>query len=197
MKIAMLPALAVLLLDCAAAGQVSSGKTVGTAVSPVMIEVFSDFQCPACKSLHEETIRPLVDEYAKAGKVYLIYRNFPLAMHSYARQAAIWACAAGRLGKYGPVADTLFRTQASWSISGKIDSVVAGVVSPAEMAKLNVLVKDPAIAKEVQADVELGQRTKIQQTPTIIITHRLKQYPLSGFVNWAILRRFIDDLLKK
>ena len=41
---------------------------------PVSIEVFSDFQCPSCKALYEQTLRPLSEEYVAKGKVYLVHR---------------------------------------------------------------------------------------------------------------------------
>src|SRR5215213_7849553 len=100
---------ATLLLTVAAAGAggqtPSAGKTRGVPMAAVTIEVFSDFQCPACKTLHEETLRPLVADYVNKGKVYLIHRDFPLPMHAYAREAACLACAAGRVGKYDLIAD--------------------------------------------------------------------------------------------
>ena len=99
-----------LLLPCAVrpAGAPSTGKAVGLPNAPILMEVFSDFQCPACKTLYEQTLMPLVRDYVSAGKVYLIHRDFPLPMHAYAREAASYACAAGRIGKYEQVADALF-----------------------------------------------------------------------------------------
>jgi protein-disulfide isomerase len=76
------------------AAQSPTGKTRGIPVAAITIELFSDFQCPACKVLHEQTLKPLIADYVDKGKVYLIYRDFPLPIHAYARQAACLACAA-------------------------------------------------------------------------------------------------------
>ena len=65
----------------------AGGKNLGVPTAPVMIEVYSDFQCPACKTLHEQTLRPLVLDYVRTGKVYLVHREFPLTGHAYSRQA--------------------------------------------------------------------------------------------------------------
>ena len=51
---------------------------------------------------------------------------------------------------------------------------------PPRPNKVRALIKDPAIAAEIQQDVELGQKANVNQTPTMVVTHRLKQYPLSG-----------------
>ena len=175
----------------------ANGKAVGVPNAPILIEVFSDYQCPACKVLYERTLRPLVEDYVRSGKVYLIHRDFPLAMHAYARQAAYYACAAERIGKYEQVAGALFAKQTAWSTDGKVDEAACSVLTPAEASKVRALVKDAAIASEVQRDTELGVKANLQQTPTMIVTYRLRQYPLTGSVSYDLLRRFLDELLAK
>ena len=164
-------------------------------MASVAIEVYSDFQCPACKALHEETLRPLVADYVDKGKVYLIHRDFPLPVHAYAREAACLACAAGRVGKYELVADTLFAHQASWSKDGKVEEVVSRVLPAADAKKVLALAKTPEILAEVERDAQKARDAKLQQTPTMILTHKSKTYPVSGVVTYPILRRFIDQLL--
>src|SRR5689334_529923 len=89
-------------------------KALGAPNAPVAVEVFSDFQCPSCKALHEETLRPLIVDYVNKGKVYLIHRDFPLAMHAHSRTAAMYANAAFRVNKYEMVASALFHQQTQW-----------------------------------------------------------------------------------
>jgi protein-disulfide isomerase len=189
---------AILLLTTTAAGaaqSLSPGKARGIPMASVAIEVYSDFQCPACKALHEETLRPLVADYVDKGKVYLIHRDFPLPVHAYARDAACLACAAGRVGKYELVADTLFAHQASWSKDGKVEEVVSRVLPAADAKKVLALAKTPEILAEVERDAQKARDAKLQQTPTMILTHKSKTYPVSGVVTYPILRRFIDQLL--
>lgn len=193
-----------LLLPCAvrSAETFSKGKAAGVPSAPILIEIFSDFQCPACKPLHEGTLRSLMKDYVASGKVYLIHRDFPLPGHAYAREAASYACAAERIGKYEQVADALFANQTAWSASGKVDETACSVLTPAEAKKVRALANDPSVAAEIQRDLELGQKMTIRQTPTLVVTQRLrqsplKQYPLSGSINYDLLRRFLDELLAK
>jgi protein-disulfide isomerase len=197
MRLIALLATFLLPLVLSPAASTGGGKAIGVPTAPVMIEVFSDYQCPACKTLHEQTLRPLVVEYARTGKVYLVHRDFPLTGHAYARQAALLACAAERVGKYAQVADAMFANQAAWSINGKVEEAAFSVLTPSEAAKVRILVKDPGVAADVERDLQLGAKIPLQQTPTMIITHRLKQYPLTGSVSYPLLRRFIDELLAK
>jgi protein-disulfide isomerase len=193
-----------LLFPCTApsAETFSKGKAIGFPSAPILIELFSDFQCPACKSLHEGTLRSLMKDYVATGKVYLIHRDFPLPGHAHALEALSYACAAERIGKYEQVADALFANQADWSASGKVDEAACSVLTPAEAKKVRALAKDPSVAAEIQRDLELAQKMAIRQTPTLVVTQRLKQsplkqYPLAGNINYDLLRRFLDELLAK
>jgi protein-disulfide isomerase len=172
-------------------------KSVGTLTAPISIEVFSDFQCPGCKMLYEQTLRPLEDEYVSKGKVYLLHRDFPLAMHAHAREAAFYACAAGRIGKYEAACSILFKQQGVWSVDGKVGDAVCSVLSPSEAKMVRALATDPQITASIEHDIQLGQMAKIQQTPTMVITYKDQRYPVSGVVKYDLLRRFLDQLLTK
>jgi protein-disulfide isomerase len=172
-------------------------KSVGTFTAPISIEVFSDFQCPMCKTLYEQTLRPLEDDYVAKGKVYLLHRDFPLPMHAHAREAACYACAAGKLGKYEAACSVLFKQQGAWSVDGKVGDTVCSILSPNEAKQVRQLATEPQITASVDHDIQLGQMAKVQQTPTIVITYKGQHYPITGAVNYDLLRRFLDQLLSK
>jgi len=130
------------------------------------------------------------------GKVFVVSREFPLAMHKYSRDAANYATAAARLGKYQQVADTLFLNQVAWGASGKVWDTVANVLTPEEAKKVQLMAKDPSVLSEVQLDADAGRAAGINQTPTMIITSGPKRYPLSGMVNYNLLRSLLDGFLK-
>jgi protein-disulfide isomerase len=169
-------------------------RSRGVSTAPIVIDVYSDFQCPACKALYERTLGPLAYDYIDKGKVYLVHHEYPLPQHAHAMEAACYACAASRVGKYEQVCDVLFHQQDTWAANGKVDETVCSVLTPAEAKKVRALAKDPAIAAEVRQDIQAGQSAQINQTPTMILTFRAKQYRIPGG-NYDILRRFIDQLL--
>src|ERR1700676_4601037 len=106
-------------------------KAFGSKNAPLVLEVFSDFQCPACKTLYTTTNRQLMDNYVSTGKVYLIHRDFPLPMHAHSRVAARYARAAAEIGKVEPVEKALFENQEKWEQSGDVDGTVASARSSA------------------------------------------------------------------
>jgi protein-disulfide isomerase len=184
-----------LLLLPAAGSVLAQGKLDGTVMAPVKLEVYSDFQCPGCKQLHEGPLRQLREEFVAKGKVQLVHREFPLPMHKYAREAAHLATAAEKIGKYNVVSDALFRDQDLWSTTGRLEETVAKVLSPAELVKLKALAKDPKIAGEVEADRAAGTHYDLKQTPTMVFTRKGQSQPVSGAISYAILRRYVESLL--
>jgi protein-disulfide isomerase len=172
-------------------------EALGSKNAPVVVEVFSDFQCPACKTLFVSTNRQLMDNYVSAGKVYLIHRDFPLPMHAHSKVAAQYSRAAAQIGKLESVEEVLFQNQEKWEQSGDIDGTVASVLSPSEMAKVRALVKAGSLDAAIAKDQALGQVYRVNQTPTTIFHANGQTFPYAGVMNWEILKQFLDQLLSQ
>jgi protein-disulfide isomerase len=193
---------AFVVLFASAAPQAASGvtdvdphKAFGSKTAPVIMEVFSDFQCPACKTLFISTNRQLMDYYVTTGKVYLIHRDFPLPMHAHSRVAARYARAAAQIGKFEPVEQVLFQNQEKWEQTGDVDGTVATVLSPTDMAKVRTLVKGGTLDAGIDKDTALGQMYRVNQTPTTIFHSNGQTYPFSGVMSYDMLKQFLDQLL--
>ena len=170
-------------------------EAFGSKSAPITMEVFSDFQCPACKTLFTTTNRQLMDNYVSTGKVYLVHRDFPLPMHAHSKVAAQYSRAAAQIGKLEPVQDVLFQNQEKWEQSGDVDGTVAGVLTAAEMTKVRALVKGGTLDAAIAKDQALGQGYKVNQTPTTIIHSKGQTFPIVGVVSYDVLHQFIDQLL--
>jgi len=172
-------------------------KAFGSKNAPVTMEVFSDFQCPACKTLFATTNRRLMDDYVTTGKVYLIHRDFPLAMHAHSRVAARYARAAAQLGKVEPVEQALFENQEKWEQTGDVDGTVAAVLPAAEMTKVRALVKGGTLDAAIDKDFALGQTYRVNQTPTTVFHCKGQTYPYSGVMTYDVLKTFLEQLLSQ
>lgn len=172
-------------------------KAFGSKNAPIIMEVFSDYQCPACKTLFTTTNRLIIDNYVNAGKIYLIHRDYPLPMHAYSRIAARYARAAAQIGKVEPVEQALFQNQEKWEVSGDVDGTVAAVLTPAEMAKVRALVKGGTLDAAIDKDYSLGMIYHVNQTPTTILHAKGQTYPVIGVVSYDILHNFLDQLLSQ
>ena len=137
---ALLSALGVRAGQASAVPDIDSHVGFGSKNAPIVMEVFSDFQCPACKTLFVTTNRQVMDNYVSTGKVYFIHRDFPLPMHAHSQVAALYSRAAAHVGKFEAVEEALFNNQEKWEQSGDVDGTVAAVLSAAEMTKVRALV---------------------------------------------------------
>lgn len=178
-----------------ALADVDSHEAFGSKSAPIAMEIFSDYQCPACKTLFTSTNRQLMDSYVSTGKLYLVHRDFPLPMHAHSRVAAQYARAAAQIGRLEPVEQTLFENQEKWEQSGEVDATVAKVLSPAEMTKVRALVKGGALDAGIAKDQALGNGYHVNQTPTTIIHFKGQTYPVVGVVSYDVLHQFLDQLL--
>ncbi len=172
-------------------------KAFGSKSAPITMEVFSDFQCPACRTLYKSVWPQLFENYVNTGRVYLIHRDFPLPMHAHSRNAARYADAAARIGKFEQAEQVLFEKQDSWAASGDVDGTLARVLTAAEMAKVRALVKGGALDAEIDRDVALGQGRRVSQTPTCIISRNGQTYPVVGPQSYEVFHQFLDQLLKQ
>ncbi|MFI5059327.1 MAG: DsbA family protein [Candidatus Acidiferrales bacterium] len=180
-----------------AVSDVDPHTAFGSKTAPVVMEIFSDFQCPACKTLYTATNNKLMDNYVSVGKVYLIHRDFPLSMHVYSRVAARYARAAAQIGKFEPVEQALFQNQEKWEQSGDVDGTVANVLSTADMTKVRALVKGGTLDAAIDKDFALGQMYRVNQTPTTVFHCKGQTYPYSGVMSYEILKQFLDQLLSQ
>ncbi|HEX4535556.1 MAG TPA: thioredoxin domain-containing protein [Candidatus Acidoferrum sp.] len=169
----------------------------GSKTAPVTMEIYSDFQCPACKQLFKTTNQPLMDNYVNTGKVYLIHRDFPLPMHAYSRLAASYARAAAHIGKFDAVEQALFQNQEKWEANGDVKGTVLAVLSAADMKKVQALVDGRTLEPLIDKDKQAGQVIPVNQTPTTVFRHKGQTYPYAGVMSYDILKGFLDDLLSR
>jgi len=201
------------------AADTTFAKAYGSKTAPITIEVFSDYQCPQCRNLFEQTLRPMIGDYVAAGKVYLIHRDYPLALpaHKYSGQAARWSDAAAQIGQFAAVETALYDNAPSWEEDGNIEKYVAGALSAADFKRVQKLMQGCAppgpagrqdaflaaphpcsLDASIQQDILLGNHVPVNATPTYVITFKGQRLPPgTGFVTWPVLKQFLDSLLSQ
>jgi protein-disulfide isomerase len=195
-----------LVIVCFALGSVPlrsedepSGQMLGGSLnSPVKIEVFSDFQCPACHDLYLNTIKQVLQEYSSKDKVCVIYHEFPLSIHQYSKEAARYSEAAARLGqqKLLAVYDSVFTDQQQWSKDGSLEITVSKSMPSEDFQKLKKIMQEATINTEIEKEIQHGIKKEIQSTPTLVISYLGKQQKVEGVVAFDVLKQFIDSIVK-
>jgi len=124
-------------------------QTRGSSAAPIVCEIYTDYECPACAAFYRDVFPALEANYVRTGKLRVIHHDFPLPMHPYAVPAARYADAAGELGYYLAVFPQLFATQKEWAAAGDLDRVVSAVVPPEKMVEVRKRVA--ATPRSIQA----------------------------------------------
>jgi protein-disulfide isomerase len=111
--------------------------------------------------------------------VKLVFKNYPLTFHKYARDAAAAALAADRQGMFWEFHDLLFENQANLS-DQKVKEIVE--VLNLDRQKFSKDMEDLEVKGMVTKDKAEGTRIDVREVPTIFINgRRLKNISLQGF----------------
>lgn len=143
-------------------------------------------------------MRSVLADYALTGKACVVYYEFPLQIHPYARQAARFghAVAMLRTEKWIQVTDALFYYQGQWSLDGQVERVVASALSEDEMTQVRQWASDPRMDEIIDGDIARGRSRGVTSTPTTFITANGKTERLpAGVFQYEVFRRYLDSLL--
>lgn len=144
----------------------SNSPATGTAMARLTIVEYSDFQCPFCVQATPQ-LQAFLKEHP--GQVRLVFKEFPLEMHSQAGVAAAAALAAHKQGKFWPMHDAIFAERGHFTREILIS--IAGTIG-LDKKQFEADLSSPAISKAVASDVEEGMRLGVQGTPTIFLNGR-------------------------
>jgi len=177
-------------------GQVLSGSEA----SRVRIEVFSDLQCPACRDLFLSTLQPLMEDYQ--DDVSVVYYEFPLAMHKYARPAARYVAAAAKLGQHQVLSayEAIFNDQTYWSSDGNLEDSVSKALFAEDFQKITKILQDAdtlaEINETIEKELQFGKRKGVNSTPTMFISNGGREQKVEGKIPYQALKLFLGPARK-
>ena len=144
--------------------------TKGADDALVVVEEYSDFQCPACEQART-TLEEIVGQFD--GQAKLVYNDYPLtSIHPNAMEAAIVGQCADRQGAFWPVHDALFDTQAEWSSSPDPTDRFVELATEAGVEDADAFrtcVENQDTLAEVDEDIREGESREISGTPTVFV----------------------------
>jgi protein-disulfide isomerase len=172
----------------------SLSPSFGAAGAPVVLVVFSDFECPNCKEAAKTLRQNLPLSFPKDVRVY--FKDFPIEqIHPWAKPAAI----AGQcVFRQNPPAfwqfhDWIYEHQSEITP----DNLKAKVLEFAQTAKdldgmqLGRCIDSKATEADVDASLAQGKALKIDATPTMFLNGRR----LIGNYPWQNLQQMINGEL--
>lgn len=156
------------VLPAAATGS-HNGIIVGQASAPVTVDMYEDFQCPACEALETQTgptIRTLLDQ----GKIKIDYHMMSF-LGPESKRAANAAAAAANEGRFRQLHDVLYANQPKEHTGGFAKDTLltlgtkAGLTSQAYKDAVNKGTYDGYVAK-IDSD---ASKAGVAQTPTVLV----------------------------
>jgi protein-disulfide isomerase len=141
--------------------------------APVVIEEFSDFQCPYCTRFSEQTLPSLDRNQIADGEVLLIYYDFPLeSIHPQAFAAANAARCAGDQGAlaYWNMHNLLYSSTQQWSISNPIP-VFSRFAEELDLdtEEFTSCLESNKYQEQIQADLDLAAARGVRSTPSFFV----------------------------
>jgi len=160
-------------------------NSMGDPNAPIVIEEFSDFQCPFCERFHQETEPLLRQYYIDNGKVRFVYRsmgNFvsdniarsrgtPAKTES--QDAALAVYCAGEQNKFWEMHAHLFANIIGEDVGSFSDKRLKTMAETTglDMDQFNSCYDSGKYEDRVQQDFEDGQAANITGTPGFLITY--------------------------
>jgi protein-disulfide isomerase len=178
---------------------------LGPSNAKVTVVEFSDFQCPFCGAAagtHAELIArfkgqdptwtasvPKLEELAKAGKIKLVFMQFPLSsIHENAEKAAEASECAFEQNKFWEYQTVLFQHQETLTADNlKQYAKDLGL----DATKFDTCLDSGKMAAVVQKDFQAGQAVGVRGTPAFFVNGQL----VSGAQPWSAFEPLINTAL--
>jgi protein-disulfide isomerase len=158
------------------------------ASAPIVIMVFSAFDCPYCAE-GQKMIDGLQSKYP--GKLRVVYKHFPLGADDAAYLAHEAALAAAQQHAYEPMAAALFADQAKGASRTRVEAIARRL--KLDMARFGAALDSHEGRARIDADVAEASALKVVATPTYFIGG----YKFEGLHQPSVFENIIDHQLGK
>ena len=159
----------------------ANDNSMGATDAPIVIEEFSDFQCPFCERFHEETEPLLRQYYIDTGKVRFVYRSMGNWVSgnigggkTESQDAALAAYCAGEQNKFWEMHAHLFANVLGEDVGSFTDQrnkAIAAQVEGLDVDQFNSCYDSGKFVDRVQQDMADGTAASISGTPGFVVSY--------------------------
>ncbi|MBI5183813.1 MAG: DsbA family protein [Nitrospinae bacterium] len=171
---------------------------LGDSNAPLTLIEFSEFQCPYCARFHNQIFPKIKMEYIDTGKLFYIFRDYPLSIHKDAEKSAEAANCAGDQGKYWEMNELLFNKPQGLEID-KIKGYAKEL--DLKINQFNDCLDNGKYTEEIKKDIMNGQEAGVRGTPSFILGKSTKDGKIKGTfmrraMSYETFKIDIDNMLK-
>jgi protein-disulfide isomerase len=167
-------------------------ETLGSPTAPVTIVEYASMTCSHCADFHVKTFPELKKRYIDTGKVFFVFREFPL--DPLAAGAFMLArCADG--SRYFDLIDVLFHQQKQWAFARQPLEPLFGIVKQAgftEQSFRACLSNQKLLESIEQVRDRAANKFGVNSTPTFFINGTRQV----GAISIETLEKLLEPYLK-
>lgn len=153
----------------------AQGTAMGDPNAPVKIDVWEDFQCPACTSYSFIVETKIAEEYVATGVVYYVFHQYPfiddLAPTAESDQAANASMCASEQGRFWDYHDILYT---NWDGENEGAFTDERLITMAEILGLDMDAFEACFAEntykaQIEQDLKDGKERGVNGTPSVFV----------------------------
>ena len=171
------------------------GETLGSPAAPVVIELYSDFQCPACRLFVTEQLHRLVTEFVAPGIVRIEARDIAIlgsGSEDESLALAVGARCAAEQDRYWEFHDLVFWNQGRENRGDHSEAFIGRVADAAflDRAAFDACVVRSDVRSAITDQTQAALAAGIRSTPTLLVNGR----PVVGVPQYEELAALIRVL---
>ena len=157
------------------------GRTLGKLRAPLVLMLFTDYECPYCVGFHEKTFPELKTRFIDKGKLRFIVRDLPLDFHPYAFQMARAARCGDAQSAFSKVNSVLY-LQPFRKMRNEEDAIKQIAKSASiDGDKFQKCIIGKNFDDDIRANIASASAINVEGTPTFVLG-RISGDKLSGIV---------------
>ncbi len=178
----------------ALAGIPQDGTRLGRDDAPVTIQLYEDFQCPACGQFARQTLPEVVERHVEPGDAKLVSETL-VFIGPDSVPAARAAFAAGRQDRYWQYAALLFENQGAENSGYVTDEFLTDLAKETDGLDVNRWneARQASFEEELQAVQQRAQEDGINSTPSLVVSGPDGQVTLRGAVPAEDVARAVEE----
>jgi len=168
---------------------------IGSDTAPVVIDDYSDFQCPFCAQLAILTFPDVRTRLVNTGIVRWRFHDRPLNIHNKTLRAHLAAACAAEQNKFFQMHDQIYFHQGDWVESNHTDDLLRDYAKGLglNMDAYDACVKSAKPMARIQAESRRADQMGINSTPTLLVNGRVYDSEKRG-LGFDDLKAYVDSV---
>jgi protein-disulfide isomerase len=146
------------------------GRALGSPDAAVVVELWEDFQCPACSRFTQVVEPSVVERFVPSGDVRVIFRDFAF-LGTESIDAAVAARCAGEQDAFWPYHDWLYANQNGENAGWFSQTRLAAIATHLHLDRIafDGCVTRSDVRGDVASETAAGRAQGVGSTPTVTV----------------------------